>query len=68
MVKIKIIIHDGITINVLSDGMANVEIVDIDSDYEDYDALCAYEANLLNDSSLSELPFTAAHFGEEGSD
>ena len=68
MVKIKIIIHDGITINVLSDGMANVEIVDIDSDYEDYDALCAYEANLLHDRSLSELPFTVAHFEEEGSD
>ena len=52
----------------LADGMADVEIVDIDSDYEDYDALCVYEANLLQDSSLSELPFTVAHFEEEGSD
>ena len=68
MVKIKVIIHEGITINVLADGMADVEIVDIDSDYEDYDALCVYEANLLQDSSLSELPFTVAHFEEEGSD
>lgn len=66
--KIKIIILDGITVNVLADGAADVEIVDIDSDYEDYEALCRYEAELLSNESLHEIPFAVAHFGEEEPD
>lgn len=66
--KIKVIIDGGIASMVLADGEADVEIVGIDKDYEDYDTLCAYEAELRKDRSLHELPFTSAHFGEEEKD
>ena len=45
--RIKVIIHDGIVTEVLSDGLAEVEVIDIDKDYEDYDALCARERSRL---------------------
>ncbi len=66
--KIKIIVYGGITSTVLSDGEADVEVVGIDKDYADYDDLCAYEAKLMKDGSLHELPFTIADFREEETD
>ena len=39
-----------------------VEIVDIDPDYEDSEVLRKYEKGLRNDSALKEQKFTVAHF------
>ena len=38
--NIKVIIYDGIVHEVLTTEPAEVEIVNIDRDYEDYEALC----------------------------
>lgn len=66
--RVKVIIRDGIVSEVLTDGQADVEIIGIDKDYEDYDALCKYEQALYEDTSLKSVDFTVAHFGEEGND
>lgn len=63
--KIKVIIHDGIVTDVLSDGQASVEIVDIDKDYADCTDLLNYEQQLYMDKELKSIDFTTAHFGEE---
>lgn len=63
--KVKVIIRDGIVQSVLSTDPVEVEIVDIDKDYEDYDSLMAYEQELYNDSSLQEQEFTVAHFEDD---
>ena len=60
--RIKVIIHDGIVTEVLSDGPAEVEIIDIYKDYEDYDALCAREKEVLADKDLGPVEFMIAHF------
>ena len=61
-VKVKVIIEEGIATGVLADGDVEVEIVDIDPDYEDCDALRGYEEGLRNDPVLKEREFTVAHF------
>ena len=63
--KVKIIIEEGIAVGVLADGDVEVEIIDIDPDYEDYEALQSYEKEVRNDPSLREREFTVAHF-EDG--
>lgn len=63
--RVKVIIRDGIVSEVLTDGQADVEIIGIDKDYEDYDALCRYEQSLYEDAGLKSIDFTVAHFGEE---
>lgn len=63
--KIKVIIDEGIITSVLSDGMADVEIVDVDSNYEDYHSLRQYKAELMHDRDLHEIPFAVVKFGEE---
>lgn len=66
--KIKVIIHDGIVTNVLADESAkevDVEIVDIDRDYEDYDELQEYEEELYGDKNLQEIGYSVANFGED---
>ena len=42
-VKVKVISGEGIATDVLANGDVEVEIVDIDPDYEDCDALRCYE-------------------------
>ena len=64
--KVKVIINDGITTEVLADGPVELEVVDIDSDYEDYDKLREYEEELHKDEGLKSVDFTVAHFEEEG--
>ena len=64
-VTVKIIIEEGITTGVLADGDVEVEIIDIDPDYEDYEALKSYEKEIRSDSGLRERQFTVAHF-EDG--
>jgi len=63
--KIKVIIRSGIVSAVLADEPVDIEIVDIDKDYKDYEALEQYEAELYKDKDLKEADFTVAHFGEE---
>lgn len=63
--EVKVIIKSGIVTGVLSDGDPQVEIVDIDPDYEDCDALEQYEETLYERQDLEEKEFTTAHFGGE---
>ena len=65
--KIKVIVKDGVVETVLANNgpWVDVEIVDMNKDYEDYDALVAYEKKLYADTSLKEIPFTTASFLEE---
>ena len=62
---VKVIIRDGIVQDVLSTEPVEIEIVDINKDYEDYDRLCEYENALYADETLNSQDFTVAHFGEE---
>lgn len=66
-IRVKVIINDGIAVGVLADGDVDVEIVDVDEDYEDYEALKEYEEELYGDPTLKEREYTVAHF-EEGED
>ena len=63
-IRVKVIINDGIAVGVLADGDVDVEIVDVD---EDYEALKEYEEELYGDPTLKEREYTVAHF-EEGED
>lgn len=60
--KVKIIIYGGIVSDVLADGEVDVEVVDIDKDYEDYHALLRYEEELRQDLTLKSRGYTCAHF------
>ena len=64
-VKVKVIIEEGIATGVLADGDVEVEIVDIDPDYEDYEALRKYEEEIRADPALKEREFAVAAF-EDG--
>ena len=69
--KIKVIIYNGIVDSVLADEQAkevDVEIVDLDKDYEDYDELEEYTQKLHNDESLQEIGYSVARFGEDEDD
>ncbi len=59
---VKIIIDDGIISGVLSNGPVNVEIVDINRDYGDYEALRAYSHELYDDPKLKSIEYSVAHF------
>ena len=61
-VKVKVIIEEDIAAGVLADGDVEVEIIDIDPDYEDSEALRRYEKELQNDPSLKVRDYTVAHF------
>ena len=68
--RLKVIIHDGIPTDVLTDNVEplEVEILNIDRDYSDYDALEEYEEALLHDPNLRHVDFTTAHFDVPGDD
>ena len=40
--RVKVIIHDCIVVDVLATSQVDLEVVDIDRDYEDYAALIRY--------------------------
>lgn len=63
--RVKVVIEEGIITNVLSDGEAEVEIIDVNVDYDDYDALCKRRDEVLGDDTLQEIDFTVTKF-EEG--
>ena len=58
--RIKVIFEDGITAGCLSDGPADIEIVNIDTDADDYEGLDAYRESLYADESLKETEYTIA--------
>lgn len=62
---VKIVITDGIASSVLANKKVDVEIISIDKDYEDYEALCQYEDSLRDDETLQKWDFTVAHFEED---
>lgn len=64
---IKIVIDRGVVHAALKNQSlaVNVEIVDVDPDYEDYEALDAYRSQLYKDPSYSDCPFTVVRFSED---
>ena len=62
---VKVIIREGIIQDVLSTEPVEIEIIDLNKDYEDYDKLCEYESKLYADETLKSQDFTVVHFGEE---
>ena len=59
--NVKIIIEEGIATGILADGDVEVEIIDIDPDYE---ALRKYEDEIRSDPAMKEREFTVARFEE----
>lgn len=64
-VKVKVIIEEGIAVGVLADGDVEVEIIDIDPDYRDYEALRKYKGEVRGDPAMKEQAFAVAAF-EDG--
>lgn len=64
---IKVIFDRGILSDVLinQNQPVNVELVDVDPNYEDYDKLCAYRNDLYADKSFQECEYTVVHFDDE---
>lgn len=60
--QVKIVIHGGIVTGVLTSSHMDIEILDIDKDYEDYAALAQYEEELWSNPLLQSQDFTVAHF------
>lgn len=60
--NIKVIIQDGIVTEVLADGAADVEVIDIDRDYEDYEALIQYAEKVRQNPMLVSQAYTVAGF------
>lgn len=57
--KLKVIIRDGIVESVLTDDPkipVEVQIVDIDDDYEDFEELRKYAEELYDDPAYEEVP------------
>lgn len=65
--NIKVIINEGIVEAVLKDQNApvNVEVVDIDPDYEDFEQLDDYRKQLYADTSFQNCDHTVTHFYDE---
>lgn len=63
--RVKVIIEGGITSEVLADCPVELEVVNIDKDYEDYDRLRDYEVKLHEDKSLMQIDFSSANFEED---
>lgn len=61
-IRVKVIVHDGVVQDVLSSSPVDLEVIDIDKDYEDYDALVQYEEELWSNPLLQSQDFTVAYF------
>lgn len=66
-IDIKVIIDHGIVEEVLKNGNSDVqvEVLDLDVDYEDYEKLAAYRKELYADKSFISCDYTVARFDEE---
>lgn len=65
--ELKVIIENGIVQSVLSNSgrEIDVEIVDVDGNYDDYEKLCDYRDALYKNEQLKEIPHTVVDFEEE---
>lgn len=65
--NLKVILDNGIVEGVLKDKDApvQVEVLDIDEDYEDYAKLDAYRKEIYSDKSFIPCDYTVARFDEE---
>lgn len=65
--KVIVIIHDGIVSGARTDiaEPLEVEVLDIDKDYEDYERLKEYEDQLYSDPALRSVDPTTVHFDIE---
>lgn len=68
--EIKIILRDNIVESVLGsaftpDEEPEIEIVDINKDYDDYEQLCDYADKLYADPSYAECRYDVARFPED---
>lgn len=63
--KVKVIIDCGVVSEVLADSLVDLEVINIDEDYDDCDQLRAYEEKLHEDKSLKQIDFTSANFEED---
>lgn len=64
-VKIKVLVEGGLVQTVLVNGnspLIDLEVVDVDSDYEDYDELIKYRDGLLDNPAYESLNFDVANF------
>lgn len=64
-IRVKVIIADGVVTDVLSDGDVDVEIVDVNKDYADYDALVKRRDEVYEDKTLQERNYKVANFIED---
>ncbi len=66
-IDVKVIIDNGVVECTLQNSTypVNVEIIDIDKDYEDYAELDAYRTKLYKDASYTECEYTTANFEKE---
>lgn len=62
--KVIVIIHDGIVSGARTDiaEPLEIEVLDIDKDYEDYERLKEYEDQLYTDPSLRSVDHTTVRF------
>lgn len=65
--RIKVIIENGIVQDVLTDATTapDVEIIDVDKDYEDYEKLEAYRDKQYKDATLHSCEYSVARFDED---
>lgn len=62
--KIKVVLDEGIVHDVLKDENepVQVEVIDVNKDYEDYEELEDYKASIYADPSYKRCDYTVAHF------
>lgn len=65
--KIKVMIENGIIQTVLGDNTASqtnleIEIVDVNSDYEDLDKMKEYAEKLYSNKELVDIPYCVTNF------
>ena len=68
IIQIKIIIRDGIVESVLTDDTKipiEVEVIEVDKDFEDYAELRDYAETLYGDARYAEVHTTFADFKQE---
>ena len=65
--KVIVIIESGIVSGVRSDSRepTEVEILDIDKDYEDYERLRDYKDSVYKDESLEDIEYVTVRFDSE---
>lgn len=60
--KVKIMIFDGVIEEVLTDEYMDIEIANVDSEEENYDAAYEYMERLRKDPTLKRQDYTATRF------